>query len=123
MLESSVGKKKRSIFTAICIGLIPLALYIAVIVCAVLLTIFVSRVSAPTAFLVQRQIDLFGIISGLTLAFIIYAVSALLLVRHIWLWLASSFQAHVILWTLVVTAFLIVLPVILASLVPQHPAP
>ncbi len=123
-VAAQVERKRQDIFTAVCIGLIPLALYVAVAFCAVVLTLFIGRVFVPTnAFLVQRQIDLFGFIGGLVLAFMFYAIAALLIIRRTLQRSEVQLYIRVILWTLVTTAFFILSPIIVAILLPQHPAP
>lgn len=123
-LVPQMEHRKQRVLVAIAIGLIPLGLYVVVAVCAVALTLFVARVSVPPdAFLAQRQIDLSGIIAGLVLAFILYAVAALLIVRRTLQPSQAWLRSRTIFWTLGTSALLMLAPIILAVLQPQQPAP
>jgi hypothetical protein len=52
-------------------------------------------------------------------------VAIWLTMRHVALWQqeAAELQARATLWALVITALIVMLPVVLAVVVPQHPAP
>ena len=106
-------------------GLIPLGLLVVIIVIVLLLTVLARQLVATSGFFVQEQTVLFIVIPGLILAIVVYAVALWLTMRHVALWQqeGAELQARATLWALGITALIVLLPVVLALVIPQHPAP
>jgi hypothetical protein len=112
--------RSNDILRGILVGLIPLGLLVVVIAIVLLLTPLVRQLTAPSGFFVQQQAVLFVVIPGLVLAVVMYAVAAWLTLRHIAAWQQEGAvrRANSALWALVVTAFIVILPVVLAIVLP-----
>ena len=107
------------------VGLIPLGLLAGVIVLALAITRLIREVVATAGFFVQQQASLITLITGLILAIAVYVVSIWLTLRRVAAWQreGAADRARSTLWTLGVTALVVVLPVVVAIVLPQHPAP
>ena len=106
-------------------GLIPLGLLVVIVLIVLLLTALARQLIAASGFFVQEQTVLFIVIPGLILAIVVYAVALWLTMRHVALWQqeGAELQARATLWALGITALIVLLPVVLALVIPQHPAP
>ncbi|HEV2583860.1 MAG TPA: hypothetical protein VGT44_23600 [Ktedonobacteraceae bacterium] len=105
------------------LGLIPLALLLALVVAALLLTALARQLTAASGFFTQQQVSLIVLIGGLALAAVVYSVALVLTLRHVASWQPGGAQARTALLALGITALIVVLPVLLALLLPQAPAP
>jgi uncharacterized membrane protein YidH (DUF202 family) len=107
------------------IGLIPLGLLAGIVALGVIATTLVRQLVAGSGFFVQQQAALITLIAGLILAIAIYAVALWRILRRVAAWQqdGKKAQASATLWALGATALIVVLPVLLALLLPQHPAP
>jgi hypothetical protein len=105
-------------------GLLPL-LSLLVFGLALLLTAAVRGATASQGFFAQQQYDVIVLAAGLVLAAITYAVFCARALRRArdWLLDGSDRVAMATYWSLGVTALIVLLPVLLAVLLPQHPAP
>jgi len=113
------------VWRGLLVGLIPLGLLAAVVGIALLLTALARQMFEGSGFFAQQQAALIVLIVGLLLAIAVFAVAAWRVFRRVAAWQQSGAraQASAALWALSVTALLVVLPVVLALLLPQHPAP
>jgi hypothetical protein len=109
----------------ILLGLMPLARLILVVAFAVLLTLLVRAVTTSQDFAVQQAAAVITLAGGLAIAAFIYAISLVGVYRRMAGLRAARLdaQASAALWTLAVTALIVILPVVVAALLPQHPAP
>jgi hypothetical protein len=104
------------------LGLIPLALLLALVITALLLTALTRQLTAAPGFFTQQQVSLIVLIAGLGLATVVYSVALVLTLRRVASWQPGS-QARAALLVLGITALIVVLPVLLAIVLPQAPAP
>ena len=107
------------------IGLIPLGLLTGIVLIAVVATALARELTANGGFYVQQQAALITMIGGLVLATVVFAVASWRVLRRVKSWQrdGTTAQANAALWALTATALIIVLPVLLALVLPQHPAP
>jgi hypothetical protein len=65
------------------------------------------------------------LIAGLVLAIVVFAIAVWRVLRRVAAWqqAGAAVQANAALWALGATALVIVIPVLLAILLPQYPAP
>ena len=125
MSSRSASLRGNSIWRGILIGLIPLGLLVVIIVITLFLTALMRQLFAGAGFFAQQRAELLVVIPGLILALGVYGVAAWLTLRHVALWQQAGEKARAngALWMLGITALIVVLPVVLAVVLPQHPAP
>ena len=106
-------------------GLVPLGLLMVIVVITLTLTAFIRQLVAASGFFAQQQAAVITLIVGLLLALVIYGVAIFFTLRRVanWQQTGVTARARAALWALGVTAFIVVLPVLLAIVLPQHPAP
>ncbi len=106
-------------------GLIPLGLLVVIIVITLALTALMRQLLAPSGFFAQQQAAVITLIIGLVLSLIIYGLAIFFTLRRVANWQQTNMaaRARAALWALGVTAFIVVLPMLLAIILPQHPAP
>ena len=116
---------KGSIWHGVLVGLIPLGLLAGIVVITLLVTALARQLVAGSGFFVQQQTALIALIVGLVLAIVVYALAIWRVLRHVKIWQQEGIiaQANATLWALTATALITVLPVLLAIILPQHPAP
>ncbi len=124
-VQQLASEPKRSIWHGVLVGLIPLGLLAGIVAITLLVTLLARQLAAGSGFFVQQQTALLALIIGLALAIIVYAVSIWRVLRHVKSWQreGTTTQANAALWALTTTALITVLPVLLALLLPQYPAP
>jgi len=105
------------------VGLIPLGLLAAVVGITVLLAALARQMFEASGFFAQQQAAVIVLIVGLMLAIAVFAVAIWRVLRRVAAWQQSGANASATLWALSATVLLVVLPVLLALLLPQHPAP
>jgi hypothetical protein len=106
------------------VGLIPLGLLLVVVFGVLLLAALGRQVVSAAGFFVQQQVSVSILIAGLSATIILYAIAAHRTLRHVAAWQRNSLQvrSRCALWALGFTALVVLLPVLLALLLPQHPA-
>jgi ABC-type nickel/cobalt efflux system permease component RcnA len=89
------------------------------------LTAFARQLYEGAGFFAQQQAAVIVLSAGLLLAIAVFAVAIWRVLRLVATWQQNGarMQANAALWVLSATALLVVLPVVLALLLPQHPAP
>jgi hypothetical protein len=107
------------------IGLIPLGLLAGLVLIAVVATALARELTAGGGFYVQQQAALINLIVGLVLAIVVFAIACWRVLHRVALGQKAGavVQAAATLWTLGFTALVIISPILLALLLPQHPAP
>lgn len=117
--------KASEIRTGIFIGLIPLVLLVILLALAFALTAIVRQTSFADGFFVWRQNALITLLVGLGVAVVVYIVALVRIMRRVAMWQRNDMMTRstTTLWTLSITALLVLLPVILAVVIPQTPAP
>jgi hypothetical protein len=112
-------------FRSLVLGLQPLVPLLLVVVLTIGFAWLARQISAGAGFYTQQWaagiIVVIGILAG-AVALAIFSARALRQVRT-WQEAGLSAQASAALWGLVVIALVVVLPVLLAIVIPQHPAP
>ena len=123
--EELALEPKSSIWRGALVGLIPLGLLAGIVVITLLVTALARQLVAGSGFFVQQQTALIALIVGLILAIGVYTVAIWRVLRRVKSWQrdGTTTQANAALWALTATALIMVLPVLLAFLLPQHPAP
>jgi hypothetical protein len=116
---------KGSALNGVLIGLIPLGLLAVVVLIAVVATAIARELTAGGGFYAQQQASLITLIVGLALAIIAFAIACWRVLHQVGLWQKAgvAMQAAATLWTLGCTALVIISPILLALVLPQHPAP
>jgi uncharacterized membrane protein YidH (DUF202 family) len=99
------------------VGLIPLGLLAGTLALTLAGAALVRLLFAGSGFFGQQQAAVIVLIAGLILAIAGFGLAAWRVLRRVALW--QQVEA----WTLGATALVIVMPVLLALLLPQHPAP
>ena len=122
--EPSAEVKGSAVLGAL-IGLIPLGLVAGVVLVALVVTALARVLVADAGFFVQQQTALITLLAGLVLAIVVFALAVWRVVRRVAAWQRTgvAVQANAALWALGGTALVIVVPVLLAVLLPQHPFP
>lgn len=106
-------------------GLMPLIRLVILFAIALVLPTVARLVLSSADFGTQQAVVLIATAVLLLAAAVLYAVSLVGTFRRMRAWRESGqgTQATAALWTLVVTALVVALPVVVAALWPQHPAP
>lgn len=112
---------KGGIVRGVLIGLIPVALLVVVVVATLLLTALARQLSS--GFFAQQQMSLIVLIAGLALAMVVYIVALVRTLRRVASWQSGGIPVRATLFALGATALFVVLPVLLAIVLPQSPAP
>src|SRR5438034_1774316 len=107
------------------VGLIPLGLLLVVVVVVLLLAALGRQVVSAAGFFVQQQVAVSILIAGFITTIILYTLAANRTFRQIATWQRSNLKvrSRFALWALGFTALVVMLPVLLALLLPQHLAP
>jgi len=116
---------KDSAMHGVLIGLIPLGLLAGIVLLAVIATALARGLTASGGFYVQQEAALITLIVGLALAIVVFAIACWRVLHQVGLWQKAgvAVQATATLWTLGFTALVVISPILLALLLPQHPFP
>ena len=92
---------------------------------AFLLTALARQLVASSGFFAQQQVSLIVLIAYLVVALVVYIVAMVRTLKRVTAWqrVGAVGQARAALLALGVTALVVLLPVILAIVLPQNPAP
>ncbi len=92
---------------------------------ALAVTALIRQLFDPSGFFVVQQAALITLIAGLVIAFVIFVVAIVLTLRRVAAWqqIGAMKSSRAALWSLGITAFVVLLPVLLAIVLPQNPAP
>jgi hypothetical protein len=106
-------------------GLMPLLRLIVALAVALALPLVARLATNTQSFAFQQNAAVIAFAVGLVLAAVVYAVSLIGTFRRMGVWSEAErgAQATAALWMLALTALIVALPVIVAAVVPQHPAP
>jgi hypothetical protein len=115
----------NSVWRGLLTGLIPLGLLIVLVTITILLTALVRLLFAHAGFFTQQQASVIVLIIGLIITIAVFAVAIWRVLRRVAVWQQNvvTVQANAALWTLGITALVVVVPVLMAALLPQHPFP
>lgn len=124
--ESELDARSRGgVSRGFAAGLAPLGPTALIVALAVALAELARRFTAGQGFGAQQTAAIVVVIAGLlggTTAFVVYCVRALRRVKG-WQQAGQTAQAGAALWGLAVVALVALLPLLLAIVIPQHPAP
>ncbi len=109
----------------ILVGLIPLGLLAGLVILTLAGAVLARQLAASSGFFAQQQAAVIVLIAGLILAIAVVGVAVWRVLRRVAVWQQGKATARVsaALWTLGATVLVMVVPVLLALLVPQYPAP
>ena len=116
---------RGSALRGVLVGFIPLGLLLLVVAITVLLTALARQLVASSGFFVQQQASMIVLIVGLVVALMFYITAIVRIMRNITSWQRSGAddQARATLLALGFSALIVLLPVVLAIVLPQNPAP
>ena len=107
------------------LGLIPLVLLVLIVAIALALAALARQLFAASGFFAQQQAAVIILVAGFVLALVAYVIALVLTMRRIAGWQQNGIaaRARASLWSLGITALIVILPFLVAILLPQHPAP
>lgn len=116
---------KGSALHGVLIGLIPLGILAGVVLLAIIATAIARELATGGGFYAQQEAALITLIIGLVLAVVAFAIACWRVFHQVGVWqkAGAAVQAAATLWTLGFTALVILSPILLAIVLPQHPAP
>ncbi len=125
VVREPLPETKGIVMRGALIGLIPLGLLACCIALTVVLTALARQLTAGSGFYAQQQAALVMLIIGSVLTIVAFAVAVWRVVRRVAIWQRTDLtvQANAAIWSLGVTALVIVIPLLLAIMLPQHPFP
>ena len=123
--QSISFQHKGSVLRGILVGLIPLGLLLLVVAMCVLLTALARQLVASSGFFAQQQASIIVLIAGLVVALVVYIIAIVRTLRWVKVWQrgGAGGQARATLLALGFSALVVLLPVMLAIVFPQNPAP
>jgi hypothetical protein len=123
--QSRFSERWKEVWRGLLIGLIPLGVLVIVVLATVLLAALARLVFTDAVFYAQQQAAVIVLITGLILAIAVFALATWRILRRLALWqlIEAKTRATAALWALGASALVIVMPVLLALLLPQHPFP
>ncbi|TMD63960.1 MAG: hypothetical protein E6I91_11810 [Chloroflexi bacterium] len=106
-------------------GIVPLVLLVVIVAIALAVTALVHQLFAPSGFFAQQQASVITLVVGLAIALVVYVGAFVRALRRgaAWQRQGAIKPSRAALWSLGITALIVVLPVLLAIVLPQHPAP
>src|SRR5690349_8056380 len=109
---------------AVLIASRPLAILLAIVVAGMSLLALVRTLTAPLGFFTQQALVLTSLALIGLLGLAVYALACRRVIARIRAWqVADQGAAAAALLTLCLTAVIVALPVLVATTLPQHPAP
>jgi uncharacterized membrane protein len=107
------------------LGLVPLGLLMLIIAIVLALAALARQLFSASGFFAQQQAAVIILIAGFVLALVVCVIAIVLTTRHIASWQQNGIaaRARTALWSLGITALIVILPLLVAVLLPQHPAP
>ena len=123
--QNPSSQSKGSALRGVLVGLIPLGLLLLIVAVTILLTALARQLVASSGFFVQQQTSLIVLIAGLVVALVVYIVAIVRTLRNVTAWQrgGAGSQSRAALLALGFSALVVLLPVVLAILLPQNPAP
>lgn len=123
--QSLSMQQKDSALRGILIGFIPLGLLLLIVAITVLLMALARQLVASSGFFAQQQASVIVLLAGLVIALVVFIIALVRTMRNITSWQRSGAigQARSALLALGCTALVVLLPVVLAIVLPQNPAP
>jgi len=115
----------REVLHGVLVGLVPLLLLAILIIATITLTTIVRQFASNAGFFVWQRDSLITLIIGMGVAILVYVIAIVLVLQTTARWITSqlSTRSASALWTLALTAIIVLLPVIIGVVLPQSPAP
>lgn len=115
----------REIVHGVFFGLVPLLLLALLVIATIGLTTLVRRSTLSAGFFIWERNALITLIVGMIVALLVYVIAIVLVLQITARWITGRFtiRSAAALWTLAITAIVVLLPVIIVVLLPQSPAP
>jgi len=119
------ARTDRSFWRGVLVGLVPLATLAVTLTLAVALTALARALWYSSGFLVWQWIVAVVWIGGLVIAALVFAYATFRVVRRVVVWRRAGLASQVAgaYWALGFTVLAVLLPVLIAAILPQHPAP
>lgn len=116
---------RREVLRGVSLGIVPLLALALLVTVTLIVTALVRQSFQNAGFFVWQQNALIALIAGMVLALLVYIVLLVLVIRTVARWQNNglTLRRASTLWTLVITACIVLLPVLIAVLLPQSPAP
>jgi len=116
---------RDSVLRGVLVGFIPLGLLLLIGAVTVLLTALARQLVASSGFFAQQQASVIVLIAGLVVALVVYIIAVVRTLRRVTTWQRNGAggQVRAALLALGCTALVVLLPVVLAIVLPQNPAP
>lgn len=123
--QTRFSERGKETWRGLLIGLIPLGLLVLMVLATVLLTALARLLFTDAGFYAQQEAAVIVLIAGLLLSIAGFGLTVWRVLRHVALWqlIEATARANAALWSLGASALVIVIPVLLALLLPQHPFP
>lgn len=120
--QTSTG---REVIHGVLVGLVPLLALALLVTITIVLTTLIRQSTLADGFFVWERNALITLIAGLVVALIVYIVALVKVLQTIARWITGRFtiRSAAALWTLAISAIVVILPVIIAIVLPQSPAP
>lgn len=117
--------RAAELWRGVLIGFLPLGLLVVIAAAALALTAGVRALVGGQAFSTEQLAVVLTLGIGLALGFVVYVIAIVRVWRRMTTWRLPGYarQATGALWALAITALIVLLPVVLALVIPQHPAP
>ncbi len=118
-------QQESGVWRGILIGLRLLGLLVAILIIAIALNMLIRALDVSGGFFVQQEIAITTLIVGLVVAIVVYIVAIQRTMKRVEAWQqeGATKTARFALWSLGITALVVVLPIVLAIVLPQSPAP
>ena len=120
-MRAKSSSSENNTWRGLLIGFVPLALLVVMVVIALAVTALIRQLFDPSGFFVVQQAALITLIAGLVIALVIFVVAIVLTLRRVAAWqqIGATKSSRAALWSLGITAFIVLLPVLLAIVLPQ----
>ena len=124
-LQHKGNSSRGALVLGAVVGLIPLGLLLLIGAVTVLLTALARQIVASSGFFAQQQASVIVLIVGLVVALVAYVIAIVRTLRWVKVWQrgGAGGQARATLLALGFFALVVLLLVVLAIVLPQHPAP
>ncbi len=124
-VAAGLSRSAHTFWHGVWIGLIPLALVIVTVAATIALTTLVRLLFIPAGFLVWQRIVIGFWVGGLAIAVAVFLYAAFRVLRLAKGWQRAGLlsQASGAFWALGVSVLIVLLPLLVAVVFPQHPAP
>lgn len=125
LVQAISSRRESGALRGALIGFLPLALLAGISIITLLLTAFARQLVASSGFFAQQQTALIVLLAGFVLAIVVFAVATWRVIRRVTAWQQDGAikTARSALWAIGITTVIVVLPLLLAIALPQHPAP